>query len=78
MRFGSSLLLIALRMRSAWNFANLVLEAISGSASFFHMDRISRNVEAARSVSTVLLVETISIYVPIEVLYPCIPVGSVL
>jgi hypothetical protein len=53
-RFGSSPALMALRMRSAWYFAYLVLDATSGS-SFFHMERMSRKAEAARSVSTVLL-----------------------
>lgn len=54
-RFGSSLALMALTMRRAWYLANLVLEAISGSESCFHMDMISRKVEAARSVSAVAL-----------------------
>jgi hypothetical protein len=53
-RFGSSPALMALRMRRAWYFAYFVLDVISGS-SFFHMVRISRNVEAASRVSTVLL-----------------------
>ena len=52
--FGSSLALIALTMRKAWYFANLVLEVISGSL-FFHIDMISRNVDAARRVSAVCL-----------------------
>jgi hypothetical protein len=56
-RFGSSPALTAFSMRKAWYFAYLVLEVISGS-SFFHMDRISRKVEAARSVSAVLLVRS--------------------
>lgn len=46
---------MALRMRRAWNLANLVFAEISGSASFFHTDSISRKVEAARRVSAVLL-----------------------
>jgi hypothetical protein len=51
---GSSPALMALRMRSAWYFAYFVFAAISGSL-FFHIDIISRNVDAARSVSTVCL-----------------------
>jgi hypothetical protein len=54
LRLGSSPALMAFSMRRAWYFAYLVLEATSGS-SFFHMESMSRNVEAARSVSTVLL-----------------------
>jgi hypothetical protein len=53
-RLGSSPALTAFRMRRAWYFAYLVFDVISGS-SFFHMDRISRKVEAARSVSAVWL-----------------------
>jgi hypothetical protein len=52
--FGSSLALMAFTMRSAWYFANLILEVISGSL-FFHIDMISRNVDAARRVSAVCL-----------------------
>jgi len=51
---GSSLALIALTMRSAWYLANFVLEVISGSL-FFHIDMISRKVDAARRVSAVCL-----------------------
>lgn len=54
-RFGSSPALIAFSIRRAWYFAYFVFDVISGS-SFFHTERISRNVEAARRVSMVLLV----------------------
>jgi hypothetical protein len=54
-RFGSSPALVALRMRRAWYFAYLVLDVISGS-SFFHIESMSRNAEAARRVSAVLLI----------------------
>jgi hypothetical protein len=46
---------MALTMRRAWYFANLVLDVISELDSLFQMDRISKNVEAARSVSAVAL-----------------------
>lgn len=54
-RFGSSPALMAFRMRNAWYFAYFILDVMSGS-SFFHTDKTSRNVAAARRVSTVLLV----------------------
>lgn len=60
-RFGSSLALIAFRMRIAWYFANLVFEVTSESGSFFHMVSMSRKVEAARKVSAVPLCRTVSI-----------------
>jgi hypothetical protein len=56
---GSSLALMALTMRRAWYFANFVLDVISGSL-FFHIDIISRKVEAARSVSAVCLFRLVS------------------
>lgn len=57
---GSSPALIALRMRRAWYFAYFVFAAISASL-FFHIDIISRKVDAARSVSTVCLSTPVSL-----------------
>lgn len=57
---GSSPALIALRMRRAWYLAYFVFAAISASL-FFQTDIISRNVEAARRVSTVCLSKIVSL-----------------
>jgi len=43
-------------MRTAWYFANVCLDLISGSGSLFQIASISRNVDAANSVSAVFLV----------------------
>lgn len=51
--FGSSPALIALTIRTAWNLANLILPAISGSAP--QIEQSSRKVAAARKVSAVCL-----------------------
>ena len=51
---------MALRMRRAWYLAYFVFAAISASL-FFQTDIISRNVEAARRVSTVCLSTTVSL-----------------
>jgi hypothetical protein len=55
---------MALRIRRAWYFAYLVFEVMAGSASVFHIESISRNVEAAIRVSTVLLEQWVSIQAP--------------
>ena len=51
---GSSPALVAFSIRRAWYFAYFAFDVISGS-SFFHIESISRNAEAARRVSAVLL-----------------------